>query len=345
LTKYLLGLFQKQFTTITMSRTATIISWPLLLLLRLFLSLVLLLLLIVGGILYVYRFIISLLAQVLCPEFGAIVNPLTDYYFPINTKCNVTIKFKFSGNLQLERSVEKIKEKCILLKNETGDLVYPEFQQYLTTWGGYPFWRKEVGFCMAQHVEHVIMEQEKDVDDEVMKALQTVFNPQRSPWKITFFEIRDNREAYYLCFTFHHSLADGASIFSALIRAADSEVQPVQMRQKRTSYWTQLQLGFNTFLSCFNFLYDMLLKKETECWDIGDWSESRFASVTDEIPLEDLKGVGRKLDVSVSMVLFYLVTGAIRRKMLHEKVALPNTVGFLHPLYVADHPTTLTNKV
>jgi len=329
-----------------MSRVKEILRWPLSLLLRLFLAMVLLFLLCVGGIFCVYRFVLTILARLFRPKLGSIVDPQTTYFFlPANPAFNVVVKFKFVGILQLERVVERIKQKCILLQNETGDVVYPEFQQYTTSWGGYPFWKEEEEFSMAHHVERVILEQEKDVHCEVMKALETPFKPELSPWRITFLEIRENRNAYYMLFTFNHSLGDGASVFNALIGAADSRVEQICIRRRPTSCWRQIQKGFNTLLSCFNYLYDMLMKKKTKGWDNADLGESRFSSVTDPIPLADLKNAGRKLNVSVSMVLCYLVTGAIRRKLLNEKVSLPSTLEFLHPLHVRDHPKTLTNKL
>jgi len=282
------------------------------------------------------------------PDLGVIISPQSRFYVPAsNPRFNMIIKFRLSGKLDYPRLVTQVTERCILLRDKTtGKFQYPEFQQYVTGWLGYSFWKNEEQFQICQHVRHLVLEDEKDLEQECQTAIETPFSLDRSPWEATFVEIKENPDLHYIWFKYQHVLGDGDSLARAFMCAADSELPQFQRRPEVSlSYWSQVLKTINFILTYFRVLHN-IVRPVPAPWDSRDLAPISFTTSIDTVPLSLIKGLSRKFEVSVFTILISMVAGAIRRKFLNEEASeLPNNLRGVTPVPLPHPLNNLVNKL
>jgi len=308
-----------------MAKQGSITGFTLKFLLRLFLGISFLLLLCVIWPIFIYRKLVSILASIFRSDLGLILSPQSTLLNPAsNPKLNVCIQLRLSGKLDLSRLTSRFTQECIFRKHvSTGKFLFPEFQQYYTTWLGYPFWKNEASFQIDQHVHHLVFNKTEDLQPELRNVLETQFSDSQSPWEINFVETIDNPNCHYVWFKFHHALADGYSILNALGGVADAPVQQLQpKREERVSFRTQVSRCINHFHMFFLVLEGMFKPVKSE-WDSLPFTGERYTGFTDTIPLSSVKELSFKHDASVSTITMAIITGATRRMMLKNGISNP----------------------
>jgi len=324
----------------------SILCFPCAVVFQLFLGLTFFFLLCLTWPIFVYRYLLSVLAPCFRPDLGRMLCLQSSFF--ARTKITVGIRFGLSGKLNVPHLVDQLSEGCILLKDkESGDFVFPEFQQYFTTWLGYYFFRNEEKFEMSKHVKHLVLEKDHNLEEEFTKVLNTPFLPSLSPWEFTFVETQETANRHYIWFKFHHALGDGYSVSNAIMGAADSKVNKFQhTAEEPVSCWLQVLRGFNFFFTYFRVLNNLVIPNSGP-WDSRDLTSDRYEETfIDPIPFGSIKDLSQKFGVSVSTILISIVSGAMRRKFLEEGASEPpNGIRGSTPIHLPHHSNKLTNKL
>jgi len=173
-----------------MAKQGSISGFTLKFLLRLFLGVSFLLLLCFIWPIFIYRKLVSILASICRSDLGLILSPQNTLLNPAsNPTLNVCIQLRLSGKLDLSRLKSRFTQECIFRKYpSTGRFLFPEFQQYYTTWLGFSFWKNEANFQIDQHIHHLVLNKTEDLEPELRKVLETEFSDSQNPWEIHFVE-------------------------------------------------------------------------------------------------------------------------------------------------------------
>ena len=83
------------------------------------------------------------------PSHSAIFGVDEIYKQPL---CSNAARFIFEGQCDLQTLIRVIDETWLSVKCRNGKLKYPELQQYIGTFMGFLFWRKEQNFNVRNHV-------------------------------------------------------------------------------------------------------------------------------------------------------------------------------------------------
>jgi len=299
---------------------------------------------------FFYKYWVILLAKVFRPDLGAIFSPQSRFFYPSSfAPSNTLVQFRLSGKLNYDQSVNRFAQNTILRKHEsTGKFEYPEFQQCPTMWLGYPFWKNESNFDVQHHFRHGRLEKLHQLQPYINQNLTMAFPPNVSPWLIEFIQVGETPDEHYFCLYFHHSLGDGASICRALLHSSDAEPTVLdlerRMKERKTSCGNPLHFILNAMGSYFRVVGKMV-ESDQGPWDMSGIVGSRHFGISDIIPLSVLKKLGASYNVSVSALLLALITGAIRRKMSRDRVAIPEELRCFLPIFTPNHPKGLTNKM
>jgi len=299
---------------------------------------------------FFYKYCVIVLAKIFRPDLGAIFSPQSRFFFPSSlAPLNTHVQFRLSGKLNYDQSVNRFAQNTILRKDEsTGKFEYPEFQQRPTMWLGYPFWKNESRFDVHHHFRLWRLEKLHQLQPYISQNLTTAFVPNVTTWLIEFMQVGETPDEHYFCLYFHHSLGDGASICRALLHSVDGEPTVLdldrRMKEKKTSCGNPLHFLLNAMRSYFRVVGKMI-ESDQGPWDMSGIVGSRHFGISDVIPLSVLKKLGANYKVSVSAVVLALITGAIRRKMIRDRVAIPEELRFFLPIFTPKHPKGLTNKM
>jgi len=108
---------------------------------------------------YILRWTVSNLSRYFRPDLAQMVSAVssllaadTVYSCPrinigVNLKLDTLNRKTTKGEI-----VQIFQSSWIAARNAQGKLLYPEFQQYLTSWMGYSFWKWELDFEIENHV-------------------------------------------------------------------------------------------------------------------------------------------------------------------------------------------------
>jgi len=314
--------------------------------LSLWLGLVLIFILFLASPIFLYRYLLTVLAAAFRPDLGLMLSPQSRLFgHPSNPATNMSIQFRLSGKLNATPLVNRIREQCITLKDKSsGKFVFPEFQQYYTTWLGYAFWKNEENFQINAHFRHLVLKENKEVEPEFKRVLESPFPPHLSPWEITFVETKEDPNRHYIWFKFHHGLADGFSIFKALMGAADSEVHQLRRtagEDSEVSWTTKVLGGINSLCAI-----PEMIRLGRGGWDAQGLTGLHHTTFTEAIALSLIKQLSQKFGVSVSAILISAVTGAIRKRLLTDGVCIPKSgVRGITLIPLPHHSNNLTNRL
>jgi len=135
-----------------------------------------------------------------------------------NVGYNLTVTFNLEGRVDHHQFTELFEQRLIGAKREeNGELLFPEFQEEIIIWGGYPFWKKDPSFNLQNH----ILKGEEYFDCESMAAhltpdekylrieneiLMKEFKVEGgSPWNCYLFQ---EPTKTILIFSIHHVMGD-----------------------------------------------------------------------------------------------------------------------------------------
>ncbi|CAL8085287.1 unnamed protein product [Orchesella dallaii] len=190
---------------------------------------------------YLLRFVLIVFAR----HFHAksLGNPITSLgtcfasEFPPSNQKNsprstVVATFVIEGEVPME-SVETLIKRRWFESETEGEVInlkcrYPELQQYVESWMGFLFWKQDPEFQLQNHLKTHHLHSDTEMEEHYCSFIEDLINktfvPKRSPWEIyivpnyqnELYEIQ-NEVNTLLAIRFHHSLADGFSIFHAVI--------------------------------------------------------------------------------------------------------------------------------
>lgn len=268
---------------------------------------------------------------------------------------NVVISFKVGGLLNYERIIQILSDRMIFLRDNKGNLLYPEFQQHSVHWCGWPFWKWDENFNIRNHVRLLQFDKSTDFNEfafeKSCEAVEEPFNPGESPWAI---RLIPNDECYFFLFNFHHSLADGYAIYRALMGCCDS---PDAANMRQIPHMNLKQKLWNTvrgIVSAGPLLRDAVFetkkvvpKAGTKIWDIlpSEMSLNRSFCLGEKIPMEEIKKISKRYYASLNAVLMSSVASSLRKLTMNEEISTPDSVNCFVTVSVPQHPKGLTNSV
>jgi len=263
---------------------------------------------------YIYRFLITLLAKKLHPKtLGKAVTSFGNYFAceflpsSINKppRSAVVVSFVVDGHISIEGARALFKRRWFNSESNNSDeglsCRYPELQQYVVSWMGFLFWKQDLEFQLENHLKPHTLEGESDaeVEDNLCYFMEELLNKpfalHRSPWECyiiskyrnsTFAKEcvnTDSEGMTLVVFRFHHSIADGLSILYAIIEALlDTPLTTISLPSPSAKRVGVLELMKNVvhWLTVpFRFIYDVshffaCVFSRTSPWHVPDEKKS-----------------------------------------------------------------------
>jgi hypothetical protein len=332
--------------------------------------------------LLVYRRLIFHLAPILRPDlgkmvssFGSIVACANPYKSP-ETKLVITAVLEGCPDEEdIRRSAE---ETLNNLDTKTGQLLYPEMQQNLTKWMGYPFWKPLEKFKLENHVffdeTHVTSD---DMSKNLQKNANTPFQETNALWHFRIYKnyTPTGNEEYFnpdskyslLLLSVDHSVVDGFALVKLAyklfgIPCVRSPRQPPLSEPKswlgaasrviRILLRLPYDIGKATieFLSVFKNPWEP--KQNGKVGSVSSFESKMGIAKThtsEPVPFSLLREIKNKHNVSTIAVTIAAFTSSIRETLLeHAKTSgrsIPEEFNLLIPLPLPGHPDKLRNHM
>ncbi|MFL9591317.1 wax ester/triacylglycerol synthase family O-acyltransferase [Aeromonas schubertii] len=227
----------------------------------------------------------------------------------------------------------------------------PRFRQRAVLEGGVYYWREDTDFDLDLHLKRVILPGDAgqhELEKLVADFASTPLNPQRPLWEIHLTDTSLGGQA--LVMRFHHAIGDGFSLIKAMLTMMDETPTPTRERElgpadphheqqsdedhhgsrllrmglkmtgKIWSKYIELATNPARIIDYAKITRDVTSELVTIA-TLPDDSPTRFKGETgstkrvawsEQIPLPDVKAVGRVLGCSVNDLLIAAATGAFR---------------------------------
>jgi hypothetical protein len=333
--------------------------------------------------LLVYRRLIFHLAPILRPDLGKMVSSSGSFFACANPYKSPGTKLIVSAVLEGCPDQEDIRrsadETLHHLDPNTGQLLYPEMQQNLTKWMGYPFWKPLEKFKLE---DHVVFDETHVTSDDVIKMIQedgsTPFKETNALWQGKIYKnyTPTGKEEYFnpgtkyslALFSIDHSVVDGFALLKLLYKfcgipfVRPAREPPIIIPK---SCWTAASIVIRMLLRLpydvgkFTIGFLRCLKNPWEANQEGpigtdtsfaDKVQRSHACTSDLVPFSLLREVRDKHSVSTIAVTIAAFTSCIRERLLqHAKTAgrssIPEEFSLLIPLPLPGHPDKLRNHL
>ena len=160
--------------------------------LLLFVTILLPLFLVLFVVCFVWRYILIVYVKLFRKSYAHIMggkNPVlaidTIHTRPL---CTIVGMGAFDGKLDFERSLTFVQNIVSARDSKTGELLYPELQQYYEDWNGFIWWKWVKEFSINNHVTLWVPPREGEVSEEdfiqILGILEAKpFQKKTSPWE------------------------------------------------------------------------------------------------------------------------------------------------------------------
>lgn len=327
-----------------------------------------------------YRlFVHKVIAPCFQPDVGKPVTSLgtlfaTEFLNADKTKpirCAIVVNFVIQGKISYADAVRIVEKNWISPKLPNGQLRNPEYQQYISKWMGYMFWKQDKSFSIKNHIilhklpeQATVSECNKFFCNLMETSLNKPFTPKQSPWELHLVqnyknpELSQSEEKLTLfVFRLHHAMADGYSVMYSLVDGLmETPTQnvrmasPVKLAKEPVSLskvWQTVKFPFGVVHEAG--LYISYFFRPKTPWHIMD-SEKHWQQMyarSELIPIQKLKDVKNRFNVSFTALLLSCISGGIA-KSLSESMGMKwvpeeMLMGFNIPL--KNHPRKLRNHV
>jgi len=321
---------------------------------------------------YIFRFILSYVIKFLRPDLHSLVATrstvlATDSPYD-KPNWNLCVWLVLDGKLNIDVLRENFYSNIVLKKWPNGNLVNPQYQQYITRWMGFLFWKWEKKFDMFHHIRPYFTEQNQDSRVNSMQLKQIIkeltwapFEAKKSPWEFLFiphyissernFCPKKSKAESVLILRVHHGICDGFTILRLLMEEVNN-ISLVNVAKPSRPKLSMVQQAVNAFFFWIRGPY-MFMKMMAEINDNNAWhlpkeqlTRPKNTDFTPRISLEYIKGIKRANEVSFSAVLIAAITGAIRRMMIRKNVRIPPEITVAFPLPIPrDDPENLLRNL
>lgn len=267
------------------------------------------------------------------------------------------------GHMPFEECAERVngglvKAKRICEKSNTLVKKFPEFTQYIDSWMGYMFWRKDKKFDINNHLNFHHIPNHVDLDEFCVDLFEKLTNKKfiknRSPWEIHVVHGSKNGENVTAFITqVHHVFGDGLSVTSVGLEGlfgvhledyypkgssdptALAKQRTASIKKKNECYVTGVFTGIQSFI---NLLYDVGCMTSFVLWrttvttpfHVPDnkkmWKQLYGRS--ELISMERVKEIKNKLGVSLSAVLMSSMSSSVAH-LIKSKNGGEETKNFL----------------
>ncbi len=281
----------------------------------------------------IYRLIVIILAKWLRPDLGTCMSGTTNCmlvndWFSKHPRSSIIVTIYYKSIHTRKWAEEQVLKRWITSKNKNnGELIYPQFTQYPYRWLGYTFWKNDETFHIQNHVfSHSVTETgESELNQLTEKLLNAPFPQKRSPWEIHIIENHKSTKfpekvSSVLVLKVHHCLSDGYSILAALIEGLrETPMSGLVLPKPRHAQKTLLQKI--SFILTFPLVFSIELFSvykyafEYSPWKVKD-SEKKWhmiCSQSDLIPIQNIKQIKNKFDVSFTSVLITAISAGITK--------------------------------
>jgi len=326
---------------------------------------------------FIYRKLVSLLAIVLKPRLGKMLcarsalAAIDELY--TQPKCTLLGVAVVEGDVDVERLRSDFQRRVISAKNSKGEIMYPEFQQYFSRWGGFLFWKWEKDFKIEDHVKvyEPSVSTEMGEMDVVNLRVQLIAKPYEkgiSPWEFIvvknykpfnplMIDYDNNRKNIdspktpksVLILRIHHGVTDGYSLLKLFLNTMQSEELtlekiPQPKFQSRNVLRNILYCTWATLCVPYYVTKQLLTTRDDNYFHPSGVELKRkcFAAGT-TMSVAVVREVREKFNVTFSAVLMNAVAGGIRRYLMTNGIEIPEKMHVTTPLPWPGHPVKLRN--
>ena len=328
--------------------------------------------LIVFSPIYLFRFFLCILARTFRPDLGEIIDSRSSVLAiddpSKSPKWNLCVWIVFEGALNFENFREFFRQNILNKKDFNGKLVYPEYQQYYTSWLGFLFWKWDEKFRLENHMRYCFEDRpdyltKETTEEEVRKLVKELtwspFAQQRSPWEMHFIPNYKSATNYesdaetksVLIYRVHHGLCDGFKILHLIMTecnavSMDLIAKPDYVKRSLVSrIWLAIVFWFKAPYEFFKILVSATDHNQWHCLPERRLVKPMNMSFTERIPLTKIKNLSKSYNVSFSAVLLASITGGIRRMMMDSGVRVPKNISTAFPVPMPGHPLKLRNHL
>lgn len=277
-----------------------------------------------------------------------------------SSRCSIVVKLYLPGRVTSDQMRSSCLSGWVNSRDDNGQLKYPEFQQYISSWMGYTFWKNEENFSVDDHISlHTIPKQYEDKSDLILDNITETFANKKfargkSPWEMCFLSnyVKSGESMTVLIFRFHHGMADGYSIMFAAVEGILGQSM-TGMEIAKPKYKRGYDLWKRLVYSPWRFLYDTgyLLKYvasgNTTPWHCPDGRKqwTQLYGKSREIPVEKVKLIKEKTGVSFTSVLLACFSAAATKNFKMKGFGNVKRFPVGIPLPLPGHPGKLENHL
>ncbi|CAL8104223.1 unnamed protein product [Orchesella dallaii] len=281
--------------------------------------------------------------------------------------------FRLTGTTKFEQFCETFSQRILERLDPTQPynptLQYPELRQYLTTFMGYAFLKKDKTFDLNNHFTYLKRPPNDPLTRrELSKLLESEiiapYPKRRSPWHVTVIDNYLPTEKETECWTknvegykkgdhiwvallrIHHSLADGFAIQKMLSYLADEPYVP--KFSIKTTAFQNFMLGLRTgLLGSYDALTRLIRWTDslhTFHIPADKQSHEYFIVESDLISMKQVKAIKEKFGVAFTAILVAAISGGFRKFLVKHKRPIPSFITTGIPFTDPDHTSKFDNR-
>lgn len=326
----------------------------------------------------IYRELLSLYAKWWKPSLGKLLcgrsalAAIDDIYTqPLCTLLGVAV---CSGDIDVNHLKADIVRRCVKCKDpKTGQLLYPELQQYFSYFGGYLFWKWEKDFNIDDHVSVYEPSETREMSelDLINCRVELISKPYKkgvSPWE---FVVMKNYHPRYplmiepdvkpedgdvskgkksvLIMRIHHGVTDGYSLLKLWLNTMQAENMKLDDIPQPTFHRRDLlkTIVYNAWAAiCVPYYVTAQLMKTYDnnfFHPKGVTLVRKCSAAGVTLPASIVKEVREKNNCTFTAVLMAALAGGIRNYLITHGIPIPDKMHVTQPLPWPGHPEKLRN--
>lgn len=326
------------------------------------------------------RKVIQHLAKWCKPQLGKMLSSTSAHHAQDDLRATVVTYHILEGIINLDQIREQVQSKIIDAKcPQSGERLYPELQQNITSWMGFPFWIPVTNFRIQDHVyiyENNSSQENKNKFDIYGKdGASLIKSLTKKPWPknkglieciiipeiITSNEKTCGSEINYaaVIFRFHHALCDAGSMLHLIDNVYSPKVMDyfdnlirekgIQNSNENNSKIDWFQNGFKYAIFPFKMAYDIAfaslgLQTGFKLKPKGEELKNELSLCSSEVLYNsDVKSVALKYNVTFSTVLMAMIASGIRQTTLERFGEVEKDISIHCVIPLPNHPKKLRN--
>jgi len=246
---------------------------------------------------------------------------------------NIVLKTTFDGRIELEELRNLVKRKWLGAYVKGAIEKYPELKQHLHSFLGYYFWKPCPNFDLQEQVKELIIPLEysdklNEICNEIVQSSVIQAWKKESPlWEINLVNINNRKEnvtGSVLILVFHHSLADGYSIFNLVKNELCDHLEPtieIPLNLPKVGFAKMvLQYASCLFKIAWEASNVLGYRFSLSAWR-PDLTSQTWNVLCPSIPIEKFRSLKSHFKVSFSSIIFAVVSKSIKNTFLKDKGA------------------------